>query len=438
MIEIENIKPIPKYILEKIKKKDKKLYPSPDGHTRYYTYFTKFKNELCSVTVAVRHKYNKWYHKQVIVHGIHNDKCFVKDMEYFNIAGYVTGWHNEGLSSYRKYFESDEWGWSDDKYFNPFSVYINKEYILTLPQYKYSAVDEFHYQNVFKYLRLYEKYPKVELLVKAGLGELATSKTILQKCNKDKKFCKWLLTNAETIKSTSYYMQSLIHAYQKKKTIQEMYRFESFKKSFEQRGNYLELKDFLYEGEKDKFLNYLLKHDIDGASYIDYLRACTYLNINMEDEKNRYPHDFKRWHDIRIDEYNTAKLKADEKARKKFYKQFEKVAKKYLPLQREKEDFITIIAMSPADLIREGDVLHHCVGKMGYDQKFVREETLIFFIRNKENPDIPFVTIEYSLSNHKVLQSYGDHDSKPDENVINYINKIWLPYANKKIKSLVA
>ena len=94
--------------------------------------------------------------------------------------------------------------------------------------------------------------------------------------------------------------------------------------------------------------------------------------------------------------------------------------------------------MSPADLIKEGEILHHCVGKMGYDQKFVREETLIFFIRNKENPDIPFVTIEYSLSNHKVLQSYGDHDSKPDESVLHYINKIWLPYANKKIKSLVA
>ena len=117
----------------------------------------------------------------------------------------------------------------------------------------------------------------------------------------------------------------------------------------------------------------------------------------------------------------------------------EKIAKKYLPLQREsKENFITIIAMSPADLITEGEKLHHCVGKMGYDQKFVREETLIFFIRNKDNPESPFVTIEYSLSNHKVLQSYGDHDSKPDENVLHYINKIWLPYANKKLKSLVA
>ena len=32
--------------------------------------------------------------------------------------------------------------------------------------------------------------------------------------------------------------------------------------------------------------------------------------------KNRFPHDFKRWHDIRIDEYTTEKAMQDEKQRK--------------------------------------------------------------------------------------------------------------------------
>ena len=73
---------------------------------------------------------------------------------------------------------------------------------------------------------------------------------------------------------------------------------------------------------------------------------------------------------------------------------------------------------------------------MGYDQKFAKEQSLIFFIRNKNNPDVPFVTIEYSIKTKNILQCYGYKDSKPEEEVLNYVNKIWLPYANRKLKKV--
>ena len=95
-----------------------------------------------------------------------------------------------------------------------------------------------------------------------------------------------------------------------------------------------------------------------------------------------------------------------------------------------------IIAKSPADLIKEGEILHHCVGRMGYDQKFAREETLIFFVRNKDAIETPFVTLEYSLKNHKILQCYADNDTKPTEQVLEFVNNKWLPYANKKIRKI--
>ena len=157
----------------------------------------------------------------------------------------------------------------------------------------------------------------------------------------------------------------------------------------------------------------------------------------MNEEKNRYPHDFKYRHDIRIDEYNTEKLKKDEEQRKAFYAKFAAVASKYLGLEYDKKSvYIAIIAQKPSDLTREGELLHQCVGRMGYDQKFAREETLIFFIRNISSPDIPFVTVEYSLEKHKILQCYGYHDSKPDTEVLNYVNNIWLPYANRKVRKI--
>ena len=42
----------------------------------------------------------------------------------------------------------------------------------------------------------------------------------------------------------------------------------------------------------------------------------------------------------------------------------------------------------------------------------------------------------YENEKNKILQCYGYKDSKPNEDILNYVNKIWLPYANRKIKKV--
>ncbi len=433
MVTIRNIRKIPQAMLDKIKMIDNAYYEKPDGHTRFYKYYTLFKNELCEVIVAVRHYYKKWYCKQVIVHGIHNKNVCLRDIARF--MGFpVVGWFRDGISKYEHYQDYD-WGYNDDKYFYLYAPIVNKEFITTLPEYKYSAVDLYLDNNIFKYLRFYEQYPQTELLVKAGLQSLATSKVILRQCAKDKQFCKWLYQHKSEIQS-HYYVNSIIRAYKQSRDIKEVYAFDNFKKYFDQPSNFIHLKEIFNGKEKQKFLDYLIKQKTDGNCYADYLEACEYLQLDMNLDKNRYPHDFKRWHDIRIDEYHSAKAKADAKARRKLYRQFSKVSNKYLGLQHDKNDFVIVIAKSPAELVNEGNTLHHCVGRMGYDQKFARGESLIFFVRNKDSIETPFVTLEYSPTQHKVLQCYADHDTKPDDNVLNFVNKIWLPYANRKIKKI--
>ena len=71
---------------------------------------------------------------------------------------------------------------------------------------------------------------------------------------------------------------------------------------------------------------------------------------------------------------------------------------------------------------------------MNYDQKFVKEQTLIFFIRNKAEPNIPFVTVEYSVAGKDVWRIRADHNARPSYEVLHYVNDIWLPYANRKLK----
>ena len=75
---------------------------------------------------------------------------------------------------------------------------------------------------------------------------------------------------------------------------------------------------------------------------------------------------------------------------------------------------------------------------MNYDQKVVREETLIFFVRAKDQPEQPFVTVEYSLTKHQVLQCYGQGNSKPKQEVLDFVYTNWLPYANKAVQKIAA
>ena len=435
-----DIRPIPKYILNQIRKIDSKNFPNPDGHVRCYAYLTTWKKELIKVTVAVKHRYKKWYCKQVAVHGLNSDKCLVKDMEYsyYTGMGFRFGWYEEGLQKYPNWFEHG-WGLAYDQYYDPFAEIINPYFIDRLTEFKYSAYKLYQGFYLFKYLRLYKQYPQLEMLIKLGFSRIAMSKTILKRCGKDKSFCKWLIANKNQLQSRHYYIDVIIRAYKTQKPLEKLQAYKEAKLRLVHDKSLSPIKELFKGKDLEQFFDYIAKQQTNPNTYLDYLKACQNLGLNMSEDKNRFPHDFKRWHDIRIDEYATKKAMEDEEKRKELYSKFSAVAEKYLSLQHAKRSaFICVIAKSPADLIREGEMLHHCVGRMNYDQKFAREESLIFFIRNKYEPETPFVTVEYSLSQKKILQCYGEHDHKPNEDVLHYVNKIWLPYANKHLKQIAA
>lgn len=290
---------------------------------------------------------------------------------------------------------------------------------------------------IISYLRTYLKYPQTEYLIKLGLSKFLSSKMILEKTSKDKKFCKWLIANKEVLANNHYYIPVLLRAYRTGKELDYLQSYAEAKKIFG-RGDLGSLKRE-FPNDLNRLMDYVSIQKTGVTTYNDYFIACTRLGLDMTIEKNRFPHDFKRWHDIRIDEYATEKALKDAEERKELYKKFAAIAEKYLPLQyNRKSAFIVIIAQSPADLIREGEVLHHCVGRMNYDQKFIREESLIFFIRSVDEPDIPFITVEYSPSKNIILQCYGASDSRPNQKVLDFVNNQWLPYANKQMKQLAA
>lgn len=441
-IEEKYIKPIPQYIAKRIRNIDEKTQAY--GYVRFYAYFTKMKGELVKITVACKHYQKQWFCKQVAVHGVHSENCLVRDMAC-TMMGYKVGWYNLGLAGYTQQYEDGKWYSADSNYYDPACCIVNKKYALKFDAYQYSAVDKYPYGDVLKYLRVYEQYPHAEYFIKIGLQHLATNKVLLKKTAKDKAFRKWLIRNAKQLRNeygTSPYFsaQVILSSYKKQLSLIEGQALDRALKTLMRDYNYTHtLGKIISKRETPFFLEYMQKQNTNLSSYTDYIKACEFLELDMSLKKNKFPHDFKRWHDIRIDQYHTAKAMKDAEERKELYAQFAVVAEKYLPLQRDKDEtFIVVIARSPQDLIREGEALSHCVGRMNYDQKFAREESLIFFVRDKNRPNDPYVTLEYSLSRKKILQCYGEHDNTPSDSVMAFVKKKWLPYANRKLKQIAA
>ena len=436
-MKMEKIKPVPKYIVERIKAIDKLRFAKPTKLVRYYSYLTKNDGELVKVTVAVRNNRNDWHYKQVAVHGIDSKICFVKDMVRYFMGTLAVGWYEQGLSQKPKWFEDPEWGWHDDKMFDPYSTCVNKEYVKKFKDLRYSALEQYEYGDVIPYLRMHRQYPQTEYLVKLGLSNLSQSVQLLRLLGNDKKFQKWIARNRDTLRSRNYYVSSIIMAYKKGIDIKAAQEYESERKSLCAEKDLKPIREMLNRNYAP-YLKYVKDKKISNRLYLDYLRACNYLGLDMSLEKNRYPHDFKYWHDVRIDEYNTKKMENDKKERAEFYEKFYSVAQKYLPLERDNKGYLVIIAKSPAELVAEGNALGHCVGRMGYDQKFAREETLIFFIRSADAPEVPLVTMEYSLKSKKILQCYGNGNKRPSDDVTEFVNKKWLPYAKRQLKKIAA
>ena len=108
----------------------------------------------------------------------------------------------------------------------------------------------------------------------------------------------------------------------------------------------------------ERLLSYIEKHNINFSTYEDYPSAWRYLGLDMTLPKNLTLHYFHRWHDIRIDEYHTAKAIADEKEREEFHAKFKAIADKYLPLQHTRNSkYAAFITQKPSNLINEGNVM---------------------------------------------------------------------------------
>ena len=309
-MEEKDIKPIPKYIIRKIRKLDDENRFVTDTSTRYYSYLTKINKDLARLIVACKVKDHQWFCKQVVVHTMNSDHCLVRDIDY-SLFGYIVGWSKQILTYSHRRYDDGKWYKSDDKYYNVLCPIINKNYALKIDKYKYSAINKYKYLDIIKYLKIYEKYPQAEYLVKLNLSQFATNKSILKQVGKDKNFRKWLIKSRDYLKNEygQYpYISSkvMLYAYKNNISIALSQKLDMKTKELQEDYNFRnKISKIIAKDEVITFINYLEKQETDCSTYADYLKACEKLNLDMTIDKNKYPKDFKKWHDSRIDQYHT-------------------------------------------------------------------------------------------------------------------------------------
>lgn len=256
-----DIKPLPKYILAKLRKLDLERCPGQKGHNRLYSYLTTIKGGLVKITVAVKFFYGKWHCKQVAVYGMKSQSCFVKDMAHHRISGYKVSWHPEGYRTHQHH----QW-WADGKWYdddrssikwNPFSFLINPEYVGKFPKYQFSAYQHFRGDCMIDYLKIYLQYPQAEFLLKFGLQLLHNKVTILKNMAKDKQFWKWLLVNRDEISSMEEcYAGAVLQAYKTKRPIKQVQKIEKFKKKLKGNSDLAMLHE-LFGNNLEQFYGYI-------------------------------------------------------------------------------------------------------------------------------------------------------------------------------------
>lgn len=144
----------------------------------------------------------------------------------------------------------------------------------------------------------------------------------------------------------------------------------------------------------EKTLRYLENGKHRAIEYLDYYNQCRELQYDLDDKKIRYPKDLTAAHrkaSIALEELR--EKQREEKEKENVLKFQQRVQDAFPKDYSWTGDGLMIRpALSPEELRKEGNAMHHCVG--GYDTRVVSGECFIIFIRKQDEPDKSFVTME--------------------------------------------
>lgn len=321
---------------------------------------------------------------------------------------------------------------------------------------QYSALKEYAAAagkvNPIEYLERYQKTPQIEMLVKLNLIGVVKE---LVRChygivfNSDaKRPDEFLGIRKEHVKQLIEKKGSIdiLEVMQMEKRMKQAWTDEQISRIAEtglKRGQaetvlrYMSLQQFLNRVEKYAGCEYgtgcrnaeaQIRHI--AMTYADYLRMRQDLGYDLNNTVYQQPRNLAAAHEKMVMESSQKEI---DKRLDMVREEFSDIRKNYRKLRNrffyEDEKLLIRPARSAEEIVMEGRSLHHCVGGDDYIRKHNEGETYILMVRDKKNPELPYITVEINAKRENIIQWYGANDKKPDKDNMdkwldNYITRL--------------
>ena len=157
------------------------------------------------------------------------------------------------------------------------------------------------------------------------------------------------------------------------------------------------------------------------TSYRDYLQDCGQLGLDLDDTMVLFPRNLEQAH-----ARTTAQVKY--KHDEKLVADFAQKSKDAQWMCFEYDGLMIRPAASGKELIEEGAYLNHCVG--GYADRMARGTTMILLIREVDQPDIPYYTLQWKDGSIIQCMRKGNKSYYDDPRMVAFI-RMWTKFVKK-------
>lgn len=316
---------------------------------------------------------------------------------------------------------------NNDAWLIPYVRIVNIEE-LDNTAYKYCSFGTYNGTiGLAKYCQMWQRFPAVENLVKAGLSHLVND-FVCEKITRNKALVKFIAKNAQAISAGCYGLAEIETAFEKRLTLDDAREYCYWSYKLRGTSGYRKL-------EPIAVAKYCASHDISVADYTDYLRRCDKCGIDVAVRAISFPRDF----DAASAECdrNIKRAKAlEEKKRRQYLERVGEELDALLDNINRKLNWrvgnlSAVVPSTEREFVSEGNIMHNCIGS--YYLACANGEKMCFFIRKDGEP---FADVEMS-NDGKVLQCRINRNMDADKDTNRFAGAIAKELA-KKIKEIKA
>ena len=264
-------------------------------------------------------------------------------------------------------------------------------------------------EYALSYLAEFLRHPGIEILQKSGFFNIVEEKIAGKGC----KYINWNGTDLKSVLRSS--KGEIKHMRDKCYSIYDIERWKMLKNSipdvsiqeFEKLSTSYYIESSLRTLEQAELNNrntitFCIRNNIRLNDYADYIEDCIKLERDVGERRIARPRDFQNVHQRLAD---LVKVHLTEIQKKQFTVNEKKISAMEEPYISG--DYMIRPAEDSMELNKESEALNHCVRK--YTPRVVNGSCAILFIRELQNPDKPFYTLELNPM-RKIVQVRGKNN----------------------------